>query len=204
MDEWRHLPSYQLERRADIFFSLYLRSILEAKFGEEIEGIIPEFPVRIGTIHPKVKTNQSFKIDYLAKVKSKYRVLFVELKTDDSSRRGKQDWYLERAQEVGLVSLLKGLEKIYRATSAKRKYRFLLEKLQTIGLLTIAENGEVQVSPAKYSSRVVYLQPNNSDKKDNVISFYEAAEIIEQEDDNVSKRFAKSLREWASVKAGNQ
>jgi hypothetical protein len=24
MDAWRHLPNYQLERRADIFFAMYL------------------------------------------------------------------------------------------------------------------------------------------------------------------------------------
>ena len=67
LDAWRHLPSYQLERRADAFFSIYLARILETKYGEEIEGLIPEFPVRIGTLQPDLETNQSFKIDYLAK-----------------------------------------------------------------------------------------------------------------------------------------
>ncbi len=33
MDAWRHLPNYQLERRADLFFSLYLPEVLEAKLG---------------------------------------------------------------------------------------------------------------------------------------------------------------------------
>jgi len=28
MDVWRHLPSYQLERRADLFFALYLPEVL--------------------------------------------------------------------------------------------------------------------------------------------------------------------------------
>lgn len=202
MDEWRHLPSYQLERRSDIFFSLYLRSILEEKFGVEIEDIIPKFPVRIGTIHPKTKTNRSFKIDYLAKVNGKNSVIFVELKTDDRSRRGKQDWYVGRAQEVGMGSLLNGLVKIYQATKAKRKYRYLLEKLQSLDMLVITENEGFQTIPADYSSKIVYLQPNNLDGKENVISFIEAAEIIEQEDDVICKRFAQSLREWASIKAG--
>lgn len=31
MDNWRHLPSYQLERRADLIFSLYLPEVLVAK-----------------------------------------------------------------------------------------------------------------------------------------------------------------------------
>ena len=29
MDKWRHLPSYQLERHIDLFFSLYLPQVLE-------------------------------------------------------------------------------------------------------------------------------------------------------------------------------
>ena len=33
MDAWRHLPDYQLERRADLFFSLYLAEALQAKLG---------------------------------------------------------------------------------------------------------------------------------------------------------------------------
>jgi len=30
LDDWRTLPAYQLERRADIFFALYLDKILES------------------------------------------------------------------------------------------------------------------------------------------------------------------------------
>jgi hypothetical protein len=33
LDSWRHLPSYQLERRADIFFAAYLPELLMARFG---------------------------------------------------------------------------------------------------------------------------------------------------------------------------
>lgn len=32
LDTWRHLPAYQLERCADIFFSLYLPDLLLNKF----------------------------------------------------------------------------------------------------------------------------------------------------------------------------
>jgi hypothetical protein len=169
-----------------------------------MEGIIPEFPVRIGTIQPGARTNRSFKIDYLAKVKGKNSVVFLELKTDDSSRRGKQDWYLNRAQEVGLVSLLNGLKKICRATGAKGKYRFLLEKLQSMGLLAVTKEGDIHIAPVEYSSKVVYLQPNNVDGKENVVSFREAAEIIERENDDLSERFAQSLREWARIEAGRR
>ena len=33
LDDWRHLPAYQLERRADIFFSLYLPDVLARRVG---------------------------------------------------------------------------------------------------------------------------------------------------------------------------
>ena len=38
MDKWRHLPSYQLERRIDLFFSLYLPQVLEEKTGMQISS----------------------------------------------------------------------------------------------------------------------------------------------------------------------
>ena len=90
MDTWRHLPAYQLERRADIFFSIYLPEVLTEKFGAEIEGIVPEFPVHIGTIS-NIETNKSFKIDYLARAKNSQRLFFVKFKTDVGSRRLAQD-----------------------------------------------------------------------------------------------------------------
>ena len=202
MDEWRHLPAYQLERRADIFFSIYLCDLLQSKFGVEIDRVIPEFPIRIGTIHPEVDINRSFKVDYLAKAKGSNKVILIELKTDDSSRRTKQDWYLERAKEVGIVKLLYGLREIYHATNSKKKYRCLLDKLRNIGLITLEAGGEIGVVETEYDIQTVYIQPNNREKQKNVISFYEAAEIIERHGDELSQRFSMSLREWADVKAG--
>ena len=48
LDDWKQLPSYQMERRVDIFFSLYLSRILKKKFGTPISYVLPEFPIRIG------------------------------------------------------------------------------------------------------------------------------------------------------------
>ncbi len=202
LDEWRHLSAYQLERRADIFFSLYLGDLLRSKYSVEIESILPEFPVRIGTISSEVDTNQSFKIDYLALAKDNNRVFFVELKTDKGSRRSKQDRYLQRSKEVGLVELLRGLLIIYQATSSKKKYQLLLHKLCEMGLVDIETDGSFSVIPDTYDIKIVYLQPNVGDEFEDVISFDEAAEAIEKIGDLMSKRFAQSLRNWASVEAG--
>ena len=43
MDRWRHLPSYQLERRADLFFSLYLPEVLQKRFSAYAEAEINSY-----------------------------------------------------------------------------------------------------------------------------------------------------------------
>src|SRR3954452_20611879 len=96
LDGWRHLPDYQLERRADVFFAAFLPEFLSWRLKLDIRPfLIPEFPVRIGTIYPTIASNQSCKIDYLALDTTGRHAVFVELKTDSSSRREKQDQYLK-------------------------------------------------------------------------------------------------------------
>jgi len=67
MDEWRHLPNCQLEHRSDILFSLYLPDVLEAKLGFPIRPVVvPELPVRKGTIYRDHRSADCCNIDYLA------------------------------------------------------------------------------------------------------------------------------------------
>ena len=204
MDMWRHLPAYQLERRADIFFSIYLPDLLSRKFGGQVEYVIPEFPIRIGTIHTKSDINQSFKVDYLVKAKAANKVFLVELKTDDASRRNKQDWYLERATQVGLVKLLEGVREIYKATNSKRKYRHLLRALQETGFIALEDRDAFHIVQADYDLEISYIQPNNREGKSNIISFQEASQIILQHGDELSVRFSDSLLRWAAVQAGEE
>lgn len=58
LDEWRFLPSYQLERRSDIFFALYLDVIFKELENEIIIEIIPEFPIRKGVLFPELTENK--------------------------------------------------------------------------------------------------------------------------------------------------
>ena len=59
LDQWRHFPAYQLERRADIFFALYLPGIVEHVLGVPVDPrVIPEFPIR------KEYSRRSTKADY--------------------------------------------------------------------------------------------------------------------------------------------
>jgi len=201
LDRWRHLPAYQLERRADIFFSVYLPEFLKEKRGYEVQSIIPEFPIRVGTVYSKDDINKSFKVDYLVKLNNPSRVLFVELKTDDSSRREKQDWYLTEAQKKGMRSLLHGISQIYAATNAKDKYRHLLRSLEEANLIRLSSADSFEVVEDENEISILYLQPNSSDDTD-IVTFDELAEFVGKKQDELSQRFAKSLREWARVTAG--
>jgi hypothetical protein len=218
LDAWRHLPSYQLERRADVFFSLYLPEALEKKLGFAVlPELVPEFPVRVGTVYPDIPINKSFKIDYVAFSKDLARAVFVELKTDQSSRRPAQDKYLRAAREAGMPRLLGGVLDIFRATNAKRKYFRLLELLEKIGLLKLPArlrdfaaganlagineaSREVEVTCPASECRVVYLQPRG--EGEDVLNFEEFAAVVAAHEDPVSQRFAESLRRWSASDAG--
>ncbi len=220
MDAWRHLPDYQLERRADLFFSLYLIEVLETKLGFHVkEQIVPEFPVRIGTIYPSILSNQSYKIDYLALSTDNDKALFIELKTENLSRRENQDEYLLAARDVGLPTLLAGLLDIFRATKAQRKYFCLLAQLEKIGLLRIPTemhalmarpslhgateaSRAIEITAQTTESIIVYIQPNGAGE--GIISFSEFAEVVRRHNDPVSLRFATSLVEWADIRAGDR
>ena len=223
MDAWRHLPKYQLERRADLFFSLYLPEVLESKLGAPMcPDVTPEFPVRKATIYPGLRGDDCCNIDYLALSATATESVFVELKTDRGSRRARQDDYLLKAQEAGLPNLLEGVCSIFRATKKPYRPKWLaLLHLEQVGLPQVpvrlkdimggdshrgapeASRGIVITAPTS-RPHVVYVQPHE-DVDDDVIaiSFGEYAEIVARHADSVSQRFAASLVEWAKVPAGS-
>ncbi len=219
LDAWRHLPDYQLERRADIFFASCLPEFLSWRLKLDIRpSLIPEFPVRIGTIYPATPSNQSCKIDYLALDASGRRAVFVELKTDSSSRREKQDAYLKAAKEVGLPALLDGVLKIVCASDHKHKYCCLLRLLEKHALITLPERLDDALRSPRYASAVnaclpdvkitapnasidvLYVQPVASLPDE--IGFEELAAWLETQGGAMAARFATSLRTWATVRAG--
>ena len=200
LDVWRHFPAYQLERRADVFFSIYLPDYLETERGFDVQAIIPEFPIRVGTIHSKKEINKSFKVDYLIKVRNPNRILFIELKTDNTSRRDRQDWYLSAAKKKGMQSLLRGLQQIYRATNSKSKYGHLLRALEKAELIRLADHNGFEIIPQENDISILYLQPTGD--ADNTITFDQLANFVGKKQDDLSRRFSQSLREWAVTTAG--
>ena len=125
MDEWRHFPNYQLERRADIFISLYLPEVLESKLGLPMRPeLAPEFPVRIGTIYPDIPTDKSYKIDYLALSATGADSVFVELKTETGIQSPAQRQFEAHCIEAGLpyklVRTLSEFQDLIATLDAKR------------------------------------------------------------------------------------
>jgi hypothetical protein len=182
MERWRHFPSYQLERRADVLFSLYLVEIIERAFGNESSPcavnpiIIPEFPLRKLSIRGENNGdwdcqsigNRSWKADYFLLSKDARKAFLIELKTDMGSRNDVQDDYLHQAQEAGIKNLVEGVLALHNASAAKRKYRHLIEALVKLDLVT--DNGENNQSRGRAADRftanakdckviVVYIQP---------------------------------------------
>ena len=216
LDEWRLLPAYQLERRADIFFAIYLKEIIESHCGYSIKHIIPEFPIHIGTLHSEIpkfpdsvgtklntKRNQSFKMDYLVECEEK--VLFIELKTDISSKRDKQDDYLAAAKEVKIPKLIDGLIAISQVSTSKIKYARLMKKVSDMGWLKIKKKEESWENLSKDKEiEIIYIQPSPKkpkevkDKCDEVkcIYFKTIAKLLEKKDSELAKRFAESLEKW--------
>lgn len=197
LDHWRTFPTYQLERRADIFFALYLPEVLEKLYGFHVDKILPEFPVRYGDVHPeKEDWNKSYRIDYVAVDKNQKKVLLIELKTDNKSLRKTQDEYLETAKSLNIPGLIKSFMQIREASRSKKKYRNYLDEMVKTGWIEESENG-LKVSENSFEMEILYIVPDAT-KMDgkNCITFKQIAEILAENEDEVSERFAQSLKTW--------
>lgn len=214
MDRWRHLPAYQLERRADLFFSLYLPDVVAKHTGVAVDAdIIPELPIRRDLIWPEKPTHASVKVDYALFATDRSTLFLVELKTDDASRRDQQDVYLERCVGLGCRAIVQGIVDITRKTQAYQKYGHLLQALARHGCLRCPaeldqhlwptpraglrrqlDQVEVTVAEQEYAVEILYVQPHGGDC--DIIDFETFASHVEQNEDPVSQRFAASLRAW--------
>ena len=167
LDTWRHYPAYQLERRADIFFSIYLKEFLREVLKYDARDIVPEFPLHKGVVDPEEKKNLSVKVDYLVKCRDK--VLFVELKTDPASRNDGQDEVLTKVKGQPIGPFLEALRKLYTASDAMLKYDQLFEELARVKLIRKSGVGEFSVVEEDLIIDVLYLQPEG--KKEDEIGF---------------------------------
>ncbi len=145
LDEWRHLPAYQLERRVDIFFGLLLPEILEAEYGlpRNHMEVIPEFPLHKGLIvnakDESRKDHQSVNVDFAVfhQGPDRNRIFLVELKTDNASIKKKQLECMEKAKDKdkGADALLQGVIFCAQNSNSPRKYAHLIRRLDQLGCI---------------------------------------------------------------------
>jgi hypothetical protein len=201
LDSWQHLPTYDLGRKADIFISVYLPEYLKKRYGYDVQMTIPDFPIRVGTVRPLTNSNGSFKIDYFIKVRNPNKVILLKFKANNKVSGPEKDWYLGEAKRKGIRQLLIGLKKIVAASSPKSQYDFLLRSLESAGLIQLSGRGDFRILDAKCEIAAMYIQPNAA-SGDNVITFAELADFVSQQSDELSQRFAQSLRAWARSSTG--
>jgi hypothetical protein len=196
--DWKKLPAYKLEPRIDAFIGFYLPEIIGEYKETNIIGIIPEFPLRCRTLYPDNKKfteksfgERAFKVDFLLISEKKPHYL-IEFKTDLDSRSDEQDDYLEKAKDIKLRELIKGIKFIYKATKAKTKYEYLISKLQEISLM----NDNFEFIGKNEDLEIIYIQPSNKEKKDNVIDFQEICKWFDKKQniDLFEKKLSETLR----------
>ena len=192
LDEWKGLPDYQLERRADIYFALALPDVLAFHYEEDFKhSLIPEFPLRFGTLWSDIdprKRNLSGKVDYVAFTDDCKKVFFIELKTDMGSRNDRQDSYLERAKDIEFRKLVEGVHQLRGRTNKPRKYDQLIDHISQLGVGDLA-----------HQPRIVYVQPTSDHRNHKGYADYI---YFEQFADKVNRlggfgaRFSESLIKW--------
>ncbi len=207
LTDWRHLPAYQLERRADIFFALYLEDLLTYcgyfSKGDHLT-VIPEFPAK------QDHMNLSDRIDYM--VGSDERIVYVELKTDNHSIRTEQAMYLHKIQQKKLTAVFSDIITIYETSAARTKYKHLIEKLSRWIEYTDARFVKDRCRLKKEgigkirSVEVVYILPTPQQIKSEqyahkYICFDTLIKMLRQtryDDDPIARYFAEALGEWAN------
>lgn len=138
LDKNRLMPYYAAERRIDLFINLFLEEILTAYYGEKVNFVVAEFPLK------HALNNQADKLDYLCAFNKTKQPIFVELKTDSISFKCKQAaYYIDRATHwpsciEGLMAII-GSKKM--RFSYREKYFKLMKRLHKEGLIGISGEG---------------------------------------------------------------
>lgn len=138
LDKNKLMPYYAAERRIDLFINLFLEEILTAYYGEKVNFVVAEFPLK------HALNNQADKLDYLCAFNKTKQPIFVELKTDSISFKCKQAaYYIDRATHwpsciEGLMAII-GNKKM--RFSYREKYFQLMTLLLNNGLIDISGEG---------------------------------------------------------------
>lgn len=196
LKNWKRLPAYKAEPRVDSLVGHFLPRLLGDLLGIEVVALIPELPLRKGTLcvefEGTVHAERSWKVDFLAVGPD--RNWLIEFKTDSGSRRDVQDDYLRDAVRVGTGAVVDGIVRIASVSPYKRKYAHLLGTLSSAGLL----QGE-RWTGRNPAMEVLYVQPSAPVVGEKGIGFVQIADWLEAlpEGGEFERAFAGALREWA-------
>ena len=150
LDDWRHLPAYQLERRVDIFFGMFLPAVIEKEFCVDVDEVIPEFPLHKALLvdqqSPQFESSShhSVNVDFAVfghKGESR-RLFLVELKTDMESLNCKQLENMKKARCAGPKHLIRGVKEAACHSRSKHKYEHLIRRLLELNYLQFDDNRE--------------------------------------------------------------
>ena len=232
LDQWRHLPAYQLERRVDVFFGLLLPEAIESTFNVPRSKLIPEFPLHKGEtcISEDQSNNRSVNVDFalFCSQSEGKQVFLVELKTDMQSINKTQLCNMIKAKEAASESVLSGVIKAAGASAAPRKYAQLIWRLSEIGCITVdpsfcdmnmehtqpglAHNFRNLSVNERWSDAAIKLILISPKLVDNIyehpysefhcLDFDKVAKIVAQSRLPFGTEFAKYLRKWARLNAG--
>lgn len=198
MKDWKRLPAYRAEPRIDSLVGHFLPRLLPDLLGLEVRALIPELPLRKGTLRPEfvgtVHAERSWKVDFLAVGTD--RNWLIEFKTASGSRRDQQDAYLEDAVNVGTRAVLGGIAQIARSSTYKAKYAHLLSTLQQAELLD-AHQVWTGKNPAM---EILFVQPSPPKNGERGLGFEQIADWLEAQpsQDGFMTAFADALRCWAA------
>lgn len=142
LEDWRHFPAYQLERRVDVLFGILLPTVIGVNFRVSTEAciVIPEFPLHKGNLKMG-ENNQSMNVDFAIffEKDNRKRLCLLELKTDQKSISGKQIKTMEKARHLGAWGVLDGVLRAANASNEPRKYAHLLWALHKIGCVDFCD-----------------------------------------------------------------
>lgn len=207
LEKWHKFPKYQLERRLDIFFALYLPEILKKVPNINIEvthnDISPEFPLK------KNNSCSSTNVDYaiFSNENGKIKLYLLELKTDMNSIDNEQITYYKKAKEKGFSQILTDIIKVQRKSPQWKKYDNLLDYIEKNNYDIIRnttsigsqkrKNWEIVKENIIEEIEIIYLVPKEDERirQYKIITFENVINIIKNNHDNISVEFCKILKE---------
>lgn len=211
-DRWRHLPSYQLERRVDLLFAPFLSGFVQHHVADPAgfrlsATILPELPIRNSVWTKLVTGSLSKKVDYCFLSSPPGNAVLLELKTDMKSRSGLQDKYLNALDGGDFNEIIQGICRLAIDTEEDAKYYHLVCHLEEAGVVQVPGDlkgfvfperrrgvsrawREVRTTQQRITTHVCYLQPIAEGER-NALSFKQFKEYLETQSE-----WARDLSEY--------